>query len=343
MKGKKLLSFVGISFLVLSAGVMFSMGVSYAAAEKPITITWRLNTVFMPVGYIGEGVTWFCDQVKARSNGRLVINPYFGASLGFKATEALSVSKKGLVEINDIMLAPVAGEEPLASFNELAFLFAGDYEKSWKFADTVFWPEWKKLADKKWSSIAIGPYMLGDLDIYSKKPIQSFADLKGMKIRTGSTGPTADGLTAIGAEPFLISTSELYTALQRGMIDACITTEVSAVETKLWEVLKYDIRAKMGFIVCCLLINKKAFEDLPKDLQGVLLEMDKSYKEHMLAKRSKMVVEFRKKLIDNGIVEVTLSPDLLSQMRERSKPFWEKYADKTGPLAKELLEKAKKF
>jgi len=297
----------------------------------------------MPTGYVGEGVTWFCDEVKARSNGRLIIEPHFAASLGFKATEALSVIKEGLVEVNDIMLAPIAGEEPVASFNELAFLFEGDYEKAWKFADTVFWPEWKKLAEEKWNCIAIGPYMLGDIDIYSKKSIESLADLKGMKIRTGSTGPVADGITAMGAEPFLIKTSELYTALQRGMIDACVTSEVSATETKLWEVLKYDVRTKMSFILCCELINKDAFDALPKDLQDVLLGMDEVFKEHMLVERSKMVVESRKVLVDNGIIEITPSPEFSAQMREVCKPSWEKWADKTGPLARELLDKAKKF
>ena len=116
--------------------------------------------------------------------------------------------------------------------------------------------------------------------LISKKPIRKIEDFKGLKIR--SSGAIAEMLKDLGAATSLIPGEELYLALQTGVMEAAHWGAAGgALSMKFPEVAKYYIQPNLAMAgTDVIVINKEAFNALPKDLQMIL---DKALKETGLA------------------------------------------------------------
>jgi|GEM_PF-3721338 len=100
-----------------------------------------------------------------------------------------------------------------------------------------------------------------------KKPIKNLADLKGLKIR--ASGEQQNAVAALGATPVNIPKSEVYSAMATGVIDGTLQGLDGAVDGKHYEIAKCVVHpVALGASVCTILINKKVWDSLGKDLQS---------------------------------------------------------------------------
>jgi TRAP-type C4-dicarboxylate transport system substrate-binding protein len=100
-----------------------------------------------------------------------------------------------------------------------------------------------------------------------KKPIQRLSDLKGLKIR--ASGEQQNAVSALGANPVNIPKSDVYSAFATGVIDGTLQGLDGAVDGKHYEIAKYVVHpVALGASVCTVLMNKKVWDSLGKDLQG---------------------------------------------------------------------------
>jgi len=315
-----------VAALFIAASLV--MGFAPAVAEAQETIKWRLNSSYRPDSYSGHGYQWFCDTIEKLSGGRLVIEPYFSSSLGFKDFEALSAVRKGLCEIACPVASAVAGEEPFMLMPELPFLFT-DRVKEWKSLQTVLQPMTAEILHEKWGVKLLAYHGWPPRAIYAKDRITSFDDLNGYKIRTyGSAFPKI--MKAWGAVPVAISGSELYTALQRGMCQGAITGLAGASEFHIWEVVKYQINV-FGDVSghSIIMVNEEAFSKLPKDLQVLVEEVGKELPRWMYVHIDEVTEPIRQQLKDHGMVFVDIEEDFQNQLVERCKPIWREFAQKS--------------
>jgi TRAP-type C4-dicarboxylate transport system substrate-binding protein len=152
------------------------------------------------------------------------------------------------------------------------------------------WPKgifdfWKKsgvkdvvaraLAKRNLMIVAYFEWGDGQVVISRKKYIKTIADLKGMKLRI-PPGTWIPIFKTLGATPAPMASSELYSALERGVVDGCATgMDVGLAGWKLYEVAKYLTFAEGRFPPGgsrFIIMNKSVFDDMPKDIQKAILE-----------------------------------------------------------------------
>lgn len=311
--------------------------VPFAAADAANPQILRLNSSFSPQGYIADAMNFFASEVEKRSDGKLKVEVYFNSSLGFKNTVTLSSMKKGLVDLSEWMGGSIDGELPMAGVLNLPFLHA-DYEKGIKWQIERLTPELNKETNKRWDVTILAAVGLpAPTEFFSNVPFKTLEDLQDVKIRSWG-GMLGDSLYQIGMKPYTITTSELYSALQRGMVDASITSVISATETRFWEVLKYVNHITLSTNQNTLGIRNEVLKKLPADLQQVMIDSGKALTQWGLDNHTVYSGKLLKILTDNGMKEVHPTPGESEKMRAKCKPLYDKFVKELSPESLPLLK-----
>ena len=239
--------------------------------------------------------------------------------------------------MNQLTGGATRGEDPFVAFTDQAFLWSDQDEALYWFLNK-YMPVLNKRLEKKWNCRAlVAEVWPGNVELYSKEPIRTFEDWQGLRVRTWG-GPVMDALKAIGAEPMTVDVSELYTALQRGMISAAITSFTSATEAHFWEVLNYVNRFIISHNPWWIAVNLTAFNELPNDLQKIFLDEAEALQDWMIAHRNLETFVRLKMLTDGGMKVVHPDPSFYDKAIPLVQPVWHRSAKEAGPEAGKLLE-----
>ena len=275
---------------------------------------------------MADQVEWFAKSVEERSGGRMKIEIYYVGALGYKSFEALSVLKEGLLELNEMVGASSQGEIALASVPNMPFLFSsGAAEDYWEYE--TFMPVFNEVLERDWNAKVI--FSTPDwvpIMFFSKYPLMEPEDFAGKQIRTWG-GINDAAVAAIGMTPFVISTADIYTSLQRGMIDTAITSYVSATETKFWEVLDYVIQLPMYPHRQWEVMNLDAFNALPADLQEVVLTAGIDATGYWSYYVKFWPPRLLKMLTDGGMEVIVPPASTVDAFKELVKPVYQNFVD----------------
>jgi len=241
---------------------------SMASAQSAIKLT--LGHGAAPGNPRHEAAVKFAETVKAKTNGRIEIQVAHSAQLGDDAAMVTAL-RSGTLDISANSQGAVATVVPEYAALGMPFLFA-DAAKAWQVMDG---PVGKELADK---SAAKGMVLLGLWDngirhmSNSKRPIKSPADLKGLKMRTPPDAVTVDIMQALGADAQQIKFSELYVALQQGVVDGQENPLTNIVSAKLYEVQKYISLTGHKYESTPFLMSKRTWDRLSAADQKIFME-----------------------------------------------------------------------
>jgi len=106
----------------------------------------------------------------------------------------------------------------------------------------------------------------------SKKPVESFADLSGLKIRTMQSKYHMAAFNAFGANATPISYAELYSSLQTGVVDGAEAANTNYFEKKFYEVAPHWSQVGWTILTAPIIMSEKRFSSLPADVQQALLD-----------------------------------------------------------------------
>lgn len=109
-------------------------------------------------------------------------------------------------------------------------------------------------------------------DIFSKKPVKTAADLKGLKFRVPENKVWVESWKALGTTPTPVAWGETFTALQQGVVDAMEGPITMVYTMKFHEVAKHSTRTQHTRTVSTPIINEKFFQSLPANLQKIILD-----------------------------------------------------------------------
>lgn len=240
------------------------------------TYNLRYSDIGPPRGPRADALMWWAEELDKRSSGRLKINFFWSQSL-VKGKDTIKAVGSGLAETGTIIGIYNPAELPVWELADAPF--ANDdvwvgmrtwYELRQKVPELA--AETDKLNVKILFNNTTGPVQL----LTTKKPVLSAADLKGMKIRTA--GGWTDLMQDLGAVPVNIGFGELYQALERGTIDGTINYTPFIKSYKHFEVASHVTEANMGQVLGYGGgINQKLFNEMPKDLQDVLVKTSDEY------------------------------------------------------------------
>jgi C4-dicarboxylate-binding protein DctP len=266
-----------------------------AFAQQPIVIKFsHVVAVDTPKG---KGAERFRQLAEERTKGRVKVEVYPNSSL-FKDGEEMEALQLGSVQL----LAPsVAKFGPLGvrefevfdlpyifdSFEELHKVTGG------KVGATLF----KKLESKGVTGLAY--WDNGFKDFSANRAIRVPADYKGLKMRIQSSKVLGDEIKALGAIPQVMAFSEVYQALQTGVVDGTENPPSNFYTQKMHEVQKYLALTEHGVIEYAVITNKKFWDGLPADIRTTL--------EGAMADATKYANEIAKKENDDALEAVRKS------------------------------------
>jgi TRAP-type C4-dicarboxylate transport system substrate-binding protein len=218
---------------------------------------------------------WFASELPKRTDGKITGEVVSLPELGLTGFELIRVTKAGLVDFADIILAYIAGEVPALEAVDLPAIYP-DFAASIKAHD-AFLEAVRKYEDRL-GGVVLGGYLWPGQYIVSRKPIRSPEDLKGLKIRVYGAADT-DFVRALGMQPVAIAFAEVYTALERGTVDAALTGSYPAFAIKLFEVAKYIVDVNHGPNSGVLVVSKRSWDKLSPDQQAALRKLGEEFSE----------------------------------------------------------------
>jgi C4-dicarboxylate-binding protein DctP len=252
--------------LVLTS-VLAALALPLAAlAQAPIVI--KFSHVVAPDTPKGKGAQRFKELAEQRTNGRVKVELYPNSQL-YKDKEELEALQLGSVQ----MLAPsLAKFGPLGvkefEVFDLPFLFK-DTEAFRAVTDGPLGAElFKKLEPK--GIKGLGYWDNGFHIMSANKPLHNVADFKGLKMRIQSSKVLDAQMRALGAIPQVMAFSELYQALQSGVVDGTEGVPSNFYTQKIFEVQKHMTLSNHGHLAYALIVNKKFWDGLPADIRTQL-------------------------------------------------------------------------
>ncbi|MGQ7960279.1 TRAP transporter substrate-binding protein [Pseudomonas sp. SP16.1] len=265
------------------AGCKDDQAGSEQAAAQAQTYQWKMVTAW-PKNYPGLGTAAerLAERVKTMSDGRLTIKVYAGGEL-VPPLEVFDAVSRGTAELGHGAAYYWKGKVSTAQFfTSVPFGLSTQEMNAWlsKGGGQALW-------DEAYAPYGVKPFVVGNTGMqmggWFNKEINSLDDLKGLKIRTPGLG--GEVLTKLGAITVNIPGGEVFTALQTGAIDA--TDWVSPYNDQAFGLQQaakyYDYPGwQEPQAVLELLVNQKALDSLPADLQAILTEAARAASQDML-------------------------------------------------------------
>ena len=237
-----------------------------ASAQQPIVIKFsHVVAIDTPKG---KGAERFKQLAEERTKGRVKVEVYPNSSL-FKDGEEMEALQLGSVQ----MLAPsLAKFGPLGvrefEVFDLPFMF-DDYAQLHKVTEGPVGQMLFKKLDSK-GIVGLAYWDNGFKVMSANKPIRVPADYKGLKMRIQSSKVLGDQMRAVGAIPQVMAFSEVYQAMQTGVVDGSENTPSNMFTQKHHEVQKYTTVTNHGYIGYAVIANKKFWDALPADIRTTL-------------------------------------------------------------------------
>ncbi len=256
-------------FLITLAVVLITgLVLSGCAKTAPGEIIQLKASTWEPLtGPSGIMLTRWIEEVEKRTDGRVKIDLYASETLA-KQKEHYQVLQAGATDIAWMFPSHYPGTFPLCDFAGLYFVIPRHtVELANQLYDKYIYKEFEGQVKMLLFDFAATAQLHS-----SKKPIRTLEDIKGMQIRC-SPGMHADQLKALGATPVTIPSPELYTALDRGMVDGCIFPFRALEGFKIHEVTKYHTVIDLCSSINVLAMNLNTWNSLPPDIQKTFDEI----------------------------------------------------------------------
>jgi len=228
---------------------------------------WDLASGYPPGNFHTENLEQFTKDVDAATQGKLKITLHSNASL-FKLPEIKRAVQGGQAQAGEILLAAYENENALFGMDGVPFL-ATSYADAKKLQSVQLPALDKYLADQGIKVLYTVPWQ--PQGIYSKKPLTSVADMKGMKWRSYSPS-TAKMAELMQLQPVTVQAAELSQALATGIVESYISSSATGIDSKTYESLKYFYETQAWIPKNAVLVSLKAFNALDKATQEAVLK-----------------------------------------------------------------------
>jgi C4-dicarboxylate-binding protein DctP len=250
-------------FILAAASIAALALAGPASAQSPIVI--KFSHVVAPNTPKGQGAEKFKELAEKYTNGKVKVEVYPNSQL-YKDKEEVEALQLGAVQ----MLAP-----SLAKFGPLGVKEFEVFDLPYILPD--------KAALTRITTGPIGKGLLAKLEpkgikglaywdngfkiMTSNKPMHKVADFQGMKLRIQSSKVLEAQMRALGAIPQVLAFSEVYQAMQTGVVDGNENTPSNVYTQKMHEVQKHITLSNHGYIGYAVIVNKKFWDGLPADVK----------------------------------------------------------------------------
>jgi C4-dicarboxylate-binding protein DctP len=291
---------------IIAALLVAAIPLGSALAQTPIVI--KFSHVVAQSTPKGKGAEKFKELAEERTKGKVKVEVYANSTL-YKDAEEVDALLLGAVQ----MLAPsLAKFGPLGAREfevfDLPYLF-DNYEELHKVTRGPVGAALLKRLEPK-GIIGLAYWDNGFMDMSANKPLRKPEDFRGLKMRIQSSKVLDAQMRALGASPQVMAFSEVYQALQTGVVDGTENPPSNFYTQKMHEVQKYLTLSNHHYLAYGVIVNKKFWEGLPPDirktLEGAMADATQ-YADDIAKKENEDALEAVKK---SGRTEIiTLTPE----------------------------------
>ena len=289
-----------IAALGRSAAGLAIAGVAAFAGAQPVLAQAEFNLT-MASPYPNElfhvqNIRQFIEDVETGSEGRIDITIHVAQSL-FNHAESMQALRSGQVDLAELQLTQFGNQEELYNFESLPYL-ADSYEEAMILWDVAKPYITERLAQDRIMPLYTVPWP--PQAFYANHELETVDDMEGLKLRVyNPMGARVAEL--LGAESVLVGGGEVPQAFSTGMIDSMITSSAFGASASAWDYVDVfnDVRAWFGYDQ--IVMNIRSFENLPEDLQQVILDAAERAGERGLQMSKDANEEQMQVLEDNGM------------------------------------------
>jgi len=323
-------------WIIAAAAAAVFLAPSAVSAQAPILI--KFSHVVAPNTPKGKAAEKFKELAEKYTNGKVKVEVYHNSTL-YKDKEELEAMQLGAVQ----MLAPSNskfGPIGIKDFEvfDLPFLLP-NLTALRKVTEGPIGQKMLKQLEPK-GMVGLAYWDNGFKQMSANKPLRMPADYKGLKFRIQSSKVLEAQFRALGAIPQVTAFSEVYQALQTGVVDGQENTPSNMYTQKMDEVQKYTTLTNHGYIGYVVVVNKKFWDGLPADIRG---QLEKAMQEATVfanttsEQENNEALEAMKK---NGKTQFIIPTAAeLAAMQNAMEPL---YQDMAGRVGKQLIEDVRK-
>ena len=312
---------------LLGAVACLSQGMAQAQTK------WDMPTPYADTEFQTKNNYQFAEDVKKATNGALDIKVHSANSL-IKNPEIKRAVQTGQVQIGEIFKPNLGPEDPVFELDAIPF-FAASYKEARALLDVSRPAISEKLLKQGLRVLYMVPWP--SQAFFTKKPINSVAELKGLKMRTYNA-QTARLAQLMGAVPTTVQATEIPQAFSSGIIDTMFTSAPTAVTTKAWDYTKfvYDTQAWVPKNV--VFVNERSFQALPEAVRKVVLEQAALAERRGWEWSQRDNDESPKVLVKNGMTLNPISPAFSAELKKIGDQMLDDWLKKAGPDGKKIVD-----
>jgi TRAP-type transport system periplasmic protein len=318
--------FFAVAALVVMA-LLVVTGASSAASPAPKVFELKYAHHNPPAGTAQtKMIQPWIKKVEEATKGRVKFTIYPASALG-PPPQQYDLVVKGIADMCWSPTAFNSGRFPLSEISNLPCFGIN----SSKAASRVMWElqeKFKKEFEKEYAGVKLIQFSVPPpFALYtSKKPIRTYDDLKGMKLRAAG-GPPTTFLSNARAAAVNLPIPDVYMSLQKGVIDGWAIDWVGFDDYKSYEICKYATEVGFYMPVLYTVMNLNTWNSLPPDIQQIIQGVSGSagveYEANVWDTESAKLKELNK---GRGIEIISLSPAERKKWTDLARPIWAQYA-----------------
>ncbi|EMP54459.1 extracellular solute-binding protein, family 7, bacteria [Marinobacter santoriniensis NKSG1] len=331
-------------FFVFASAMTLGVSASLSAipANAQETVTWKVQSHWPgSSSSYTDSLGRLKRVIEERTDGRLKLQLFEAGAL-FKAKDTFDAVSRGILEMGTISPSYAQDKMTLAGIaSGLPFAFRHVWEAAYFHQNMGFEQMLRDEAAKYgvyWATDKVYP-----TEMVVKKPIKSWDDFTSLKIR--SSGALQTFLTEAGAAASYIPGSELYSALDSGIVDgAHWGAAQGAYSMGLYEVAKYHVKPALNIAgTDVIIVSQKALDKLPEDMQKIVKQaLDEQFWVRTNEYQYKERVTLAKAIAEQGVQINTLPDDVQARLVKTAQGMWDEEG-KRSEQAKKALGMLKEF
>lgn len=274
------------------------------AATPATAQEWRGWNIHPPDYPVSRGLDRFAELVAQRTSNRIRLRTYHSAQLG-QQDEAIQQMRLGSIDFAEFNLSPLNNLAPSTQVVTLPFLFRNVAHLHAAMDGAV-----GDAIARDLEAIGIVPlawYDAGARSIYTRRPVRTIEDLRGLKIRVQTSDLWIDLMRAMGANPTPLPFGEVFTSLQSGVIDGAENNWPSYESTRHFEVARYYTTTEHSNVPEVLAISRIRWQRLNEADRTILRNAAResaAYQRELWAERERLS---RERVVAAGtqVIEIT--------------------------------------
>ena len=296
--------------------VMILAGASLCGAGEQYVL--KLGTSLAESSPIPQGLIELGKIVKEKSGGRLIIEFFPSGQLGWDE----DVIEQMIMGANVGQLSEAARlgfYVPNLGIVGMAY-FVSNYDEFLKVTETATFKGWEEELAGHGIRVLSFNWYDGPRHFITHQPIDKPEDLNSMRIRTPGAPAWSESVRSLGATPVAMNWPETYNAIQTKVIDGCEAQDTATLGSRLFEVAKYRNETGHFQLINNVIVGEKWFQNLPADLQELLVTETKKIGEKNARWVERLIEEeVVAKLTEGGMV--TTHPDIASFVKASDKAY----------------------